>query len=194
MLEIEELIKDKKNKTLIADLVYQRLYNRFIKIFDFKNNETKYYEGKEQNIFKTEYKNGFIIMASSCILIETISSFLEGTNMTVYGKGKDSYNIFFEKCNEYDNKLKTFKDKQIYKNIRNAVLHQGETYDKFKIVRSGELYQETENKINATMFINNLKLFLEKYKQQLQNDNCEWDSKIWDNCRSKIRYIIDNVR
>lgn len=33
MNEVEELIKDEANKKLIAELIYQSYYNRFLKLF-----------------------------------------------------------------------------------------------------------------------------------------------------------------
>lgn len=131
------------------------------------------------------------MMSSACLVIETIASFLQGNDRTI-GQGNDNFKIVFEKCEKYENDLSVFKNQNIYKSIRNGLLHQGESYDTYKIVREGCLYDQNNKKINATLFIISLKKFLESYRDELKADGTRWDSEIWDNCRAKIRYIIKN--
>ncbi|RPD90367.1 hypothetical protein EGM88_15690 [Aureibaculum marinum] len=171
-----------KDKEKIANLIYQRFYNRYIKIFTFKSSSSE-----DNKTFKKVYKNGFLILASSCIVIEAISSFIQGVDKTENGNGKNSYNIFFKKCSEYKNELRIFQNKELYKNIRNGILHQGETYEDFLVSRKGKLFEN--NIINATLFINHLEEFLKSYKKELIEK--EWDDEIWDNCRRKLRHIIN---
>ncbi len=192
-----ELFISKKNKNEISNSIYHRLYDRFLKPFFYKNDITKNYQKSNeihcQNIFNSEYKSGFLMMASSCLLIETISAFLMGNDKTI-GEGKQSFNVFFDKCKNYQNELVTFKNGEIYKNIRNGILHQGETYGSFIIKRTGKLFDEKENSVNATKFIEHLKDFLDKYIEELKSEKCEWDSELWDNCRRKVRFIIANTK
>jgi hypothetical protein len=56
-----------------------------------KNGETT-----EINAFNEEYKNGFLIMTSCSLLIETFASFLLGLNETPRGKSTDMFNKVFE--------------------------------------------------------------------------------------------------
>jgi hypothetical protein len=49
-----------KNIEAIARMIYWRLYGRYIKPFEFDN-----------PTYKKDYKNGFVMMASCCLLIET---------------------------------------------------------------------------------------------------------------------------
>lgn len=195
MKEIEDLIKDETNKEVIAEYLFHRFYERFIKPFDYNNEQTDTYSIEKgiitKNIFNTEFKSGFLMMSSACILIENISGFLQGKDKT-YGKGDKHFNMVFLKCKEYNNPLKIFHDEKLYKNIRNGLLHQGETYDNFKINRKGELFNKKENRINATKFVENITIFLKDYKEELIN--ADWDSQEWINCRAKITSIIENTK
>jgi hypothetical protein len=194
MTEIENMIKDRKNQKIIAEYVYERFYNRFLKIFDFPSEEKADYIKDEKietkNIFAEEYKNGFLMMSSCSLLIETFASFLVGQNETPQNKNIDMFIRVFEKAEEYGNDLKIFKDKPFYKKIRCGLLHQGETYGKYKITRKGELYKD--DTINANIFFVSLKKMLVSYKKELEDG--DWDSKEWDACRLKIRHIVSNAK
>ena len=144
-----------------------------------------------KNDFNTEYKNGFIIMTSCCLLIETIASYFEGINQTKKS-GSEVFNFIFNKANEYNNDLKDFVNEPFYKNVRCALLHQGETYNKFKIRRDGILYDRENKIINAKLFCDSLNQFLISYKKELCAE--KWDGALWDNCRLKLRFIIQNSR
>ena len=193
MTDMGNLISDKINQKIIAEHVYERLYNRFLKIFDFSSSRLNEYEkeGKTEfrNVFNEEYKNGFLIMTSCSLLIETFSSFLLGQNKTPRGKSDGMFNTVFEYAESKNNELKQFKNKLFYSNIRCGLLHQGETYGKFKITRKGLNLIEDET-INAILFLNHLKSLLQTYQIDLAEGR--WDSKEWDACRLKIRHIIIN--
>ncbi len=195
MTDIGELIKDKANQTVVAEYVYERLYNRFLKIFDFPSDIKAEYEKKDKqvsrNVFTEEYKNGFLMMASCSLLIETFAAFLTGQNETSRGKSPDMFNKIFEFAESKNNELKVFKNGQFYKNIRCGLLHQGEVYGKFTITRAGNNLIENE-KVNATLFCKALKELLLAYKSHLADG--AWDSKEWDACRLKIRHIITNAQ
>lgn len=196
MDEVENLIKDETNKKLIAELIYQRYYNRFLKLFFYNSKVELSYDKNNSNAivkndFNTEYKNGFIIMTSCCLLIETIASYFEGINQTKKS-GSEVFNFIFNKANEYNNDLKEFVNEPFYKNVRCALLHQGETYNKFKIRRDGILYDKENKIINAKLFCDSLNQFLISYEKELCAE--KWDGALWDNCRLKLRYIIQNSR
>lgn len=191
MTELEELIKEKKKKE-IAELIYKRFYYRFIKVFEYSDNKKKIYQKDKKKVkkkvFETEFKSGFLILVSSCVMIETISSFIQGIDKTENISGRQSFDVFFKKCFSYNNDLKIFQQDKFYTNIRNALLHQGETYSNFKITREGKLYEKEERKINATLFLINLKEFLIEYKKELIEKN--WEDEIWSNCKNKLECII----
>ena len=101
------------------------------------------------------------------------------------------FNKVFEYAEAKDNNLKVFKNGQFYSKIRCGLLHQGETYGKFKITRNGGILFENET-INAILFLKYLKQLLLDYKNDLTNG--KWESKEWDACRLKIRHIISNSK
>ena len=101
-----------------------------------------------------------------------------------------TFNIFFRKANLYNNPLSIFENQKFYKNIRCGILHQGETYKGFKIRRSGKLYDSETQTINSSKFATQLEKFLKEYTEELSSQ--KWDSELWDNCRQKLRFIIQN--
>ena len=58
---------ESKDKTGIADFIFNRLFSRYVKPFSFDNDE-----------YREKFKNGFSMMASLCLLIETLQSFKNG--------------------------------------------------------------------------------------------------------------------
>lgn len=193
MDEMLVFIEDEQKKGLVAEYVYERLYTRFLKIFDFPHYSVKEYTKKgvieKRNVFNEEYKNGFLMMASCALLIETFAAFLEGHNETPSGNSK-SYTRVFEKAEEWENDLKLFKNKQIYKHIRCGLLHQAETTGKFKITRrkDAEIFEGTT--INAQKFFEALKKLLQTYKEYLTT--ADWNCAEWDACKMKIKHIVAN--
>jgi hypothetical protein len=199
MDDIELLISNECNKEKIAEIIFRRYYERYLKIFFYKADKTAKYLNQageefpyEKNVYDTEYKNGFVIMASCCLLIETLSAFIEGDNETPRGAGNKPFESVFEKAAEYKNSLQEFKKQNFYKAVRCGILHQGETYKSFKIRRTGKLYDKTESAINATLFASALKSFLKHFADELKSS--KWDGALWDNCRTKLRHIINNSR
>ncbi|NUY82708.1 hypothetical protein HUK80_17530 [Flavobacterium sp. MAH-1] len=166
-----------KDKVEISKFIYNRLYSRYIKPFSFDDEN-----------FKSQFINGFSIMANSCLLIETLESFKQGFGDT-NGKSEKMFVDFFNSEANFE-VLKTHA-KNFYKNIRCGILHQGETTGGWILVKRAEkLFESEKLKINPILFMEQLKVSLEGYKEKLQNE--EWDSATWDNFRSKMRKIISN--
>lgn len=184
MTDIENLIKEEKNKSTISDHIYHRYYDRFLKPFDYKPND--------ENVYNKEYKSGFAIMTCCLLVIESLSTYFQGENKSSKKSGDDIYKSVFEVAKFYNPNLTVFASHNIYANVRNGLLHQGETYGKFLIKRSGSLFDKNTNAINATKFLNELKLFLSAYTNDLKIK--EWNGELWDNCRVKIRHIVRNSR
>ncbi len=196
MEQLDELLKNENNKIQIANLIYHRYYERYLKIFDYDDDNSKEYHHCDGNktrrsTFKMEYKNGFAIMVNCCLVIESLASFYTGTNF-ITTKGDDAYNLIFKKASEYGNSLTVFENNNIYKHIRNGLLHQGETYGGFKIRRNGPLLED--NVINATLFFDELKRFLKSYCTDLSSETAKWDDDLWRKCRDKLGCIINNSR
>ncbi len=189
MGEMRGLIKSKGNKKVIACWVYHRLYDRFLKPFFFEQELMEYPQLKKA--FQKQYKHGFAIMANCCLLVETLAAFLNGEDETPKNKNVEAYKTVFKKAKDYENELKCFQDSKLYGAVRCGLLHQGETKERFKIRREGDLLCKDKKIINATRFAIGLKNFIISYKNELADKNAEWDSELWDNCRRKIRFIIN---
>lgn len=171
--DYERFVKE-KNKSAIAEIVFCRLFGRYLKLFTFKN-----------DIYNKHYKNGFAIMANCCLCIEALQSFKNGWSKTKQN-GDGVFDDFFNNTT----KLKEFSKKHFYKHIRCGILHQGETTGGWRIKRKGLLL---ENKtINAVKFLDELRKELNLYAEELGNS--EWKSEIWNNCRIKMRKIIKNCK
>jgi hypothetical protein len=167
-----------KNKSDISNFVYQRLYSRYLKPFNYND-----------EIYRKQYKNGFSIMANCCLLIETIQSFKNG-----WGDSDRKSQKAFRQFLSTDVNFKELSKNgdAFYKNIRCGILHQGETTGGWKINRDGsKLFDEATLTINATEFAKKLEVSLKEYARQLNSE--KWDSELWDNLRTKMRKIISNT-
>jgi hypothetical protein len=169
------------DKEAIACFVFNRLYSRYIKPYKYESEK-----------FTKEYKNGFSMMASYCLLIETLQSFKNGWTDS-NGRSEQAFKEFFSN-NAHFQELNG-KGSKIYKEIRCGILHQGETANGWKITRDsrGRVDGKTlvdGKTINAVEFGNRLEKCLQDYRATL--NRAEWDSELWDNLRTKMRKIIDH--
>ena len=96
-------------------------------------------------------RNGFPIMAISCLLIETFESFRQGWESTE-GRGRCSlaFCYFFDTEEAFG----CFKghSQEFYKCVRCGILHQGETTGGWTIRRDGVLFDRKQKRVNATLF------------------------------------------
>lgn len=182
-----------KNKSKIAEMIYQRFYDRYLKPFSFPNRE-----------FKKNYKNGFSMMASSCLMIETYMAFKKGVEDTE-GVGREYFCDFFNSESEFKifednsrdnngNYLKTAIPSKFYFNIRCGILHQGETKEGWKITREKiePLFDCSSLTLNAYKFMQELDKVLKRYKDELETEN--WNDEIWINLRTKMNFVIQNCQ
>jgi hypothetical protein len=195
MAEMELLIRDEANKEKIAEYVYQRLYNRFLKIFDYEGDEKASYQIggkiKRKKVFNQEYKNGFIQLAACSLLVETFAAFLTGENETPRGQSSNRFKRVFEYAKDKNNPLKIFENSQFYGKIRCGILHQGETKGKYTVTRNSTKMLNGDE-INAYRFHKELKNLLCAYRDELKA--IDWIDRKWDACRMKIQHIIDNSK
>ena len=167
--------EDKKN---IQEFVKQRLMERYITPFpkDYgTNNKSSQY--------------GFLIMASMCLLIETIQAFKEGKDK--YNPGE--YGGVFERFLTQPETFNCSQDlaKDFYENVRCGILHQGEIGNYWKIASSEmeePITKEGKIKtISAPTFLKTMESALDKYVESLDNDE-----GLFDNCMKKIGFIVQN--
>lgn len=170
---------DSEDRNGIAHFIFNRLFSRYIRPYNFDNLE-----------YKEKFKNGFSIIANLCLLVETLQSFKNGWGDSD-GKSKKAFEQFFNNNTRFA-ELKQ-KGSEIYKNVRCGILHQGETIGGWKITREGiMLYDSATNTLDAVIFAERMKLSLYDYRDSLIKS--KWDSEIWDNFRTKMRKVINNCK
>lgn len=162
--------KNTANREKIADLIYQRLYERYIA--PFENNQAK---------------NGFGMMAVACLMIEVLFCFQRGRKKTGEAGGVVFSNFFSD-----SNHLKAFSGSgaDFYSNVRCGILHQGETYEGWLIHRKGVLFESTKKTINATKFHEALEKELKDYTNRLRNE--PFNGTAWRAALRKLDNICDN--
>jgi hypothetical protein len=165
------------DKHAIAEMIYHRFFGRYIKPFLFDDRR-----------YKTFYKSGFAMMASSCLLIEALESFYEGLEETPVRENEKMFKSFFDR----EEAFRVFGGTGFYKHVRCGILHQGETTGGFTIERTqtGKLFDSGKKRINALVFLAGLEGSLASYRKLLLKS--EWDSEVWDNFRRKMRFIINH--
>jgi hypothetical protein len=142
-------------------------------------------------------KNGFYIMAVSCLLIETLVSFWRGwettephkdaTGQHIKGRSGEAFRIFFQE----ENRFAVFQGTEFYKRIRCGILHQGEATGGWTIGREGPLFDGSFG-INATQFHNKMAAAIRDYSGTLKNPPPGSSSR--DNFGKKMKAVIKNCR
>jgi hypothetical protein len=158
-----------------------------------------------------EKKSGFLIMASACLLIETLESFYQGWQSTE--KGIPTGDIS-DPCKPSNPKQTTLSRSQVafcyffhrqpgfsafrphadefYKCVRCGILHQGETTGGWRISRNGVLLDAQNRTINANKFLLELHRALTAYSAKLRVAN--WDEDVWVMFRQKMNAIIEHCQ
>lgn len=184
------------NKNELIDLFFNRFYGKYLKPFDFPDSQ-----------YKKTYKNGFAIMTSCCLLIETFVSFSEPTFRDNNFKSERCFGFFFLKNIEFksftkdgltieqykDLTRKPLKNKGIpydfYKNVRCGLLHNGETRNGWKISRNGPLFDKNNKRINAVKFMAGLIDVIKNFQQDLHNSDIEQDL-IWRTYKDRLNDLL----
>ncbi len=161
--------KINQNKVEIIGLFLDRFSERYVN--PFKGNRNKH---------------GFSMMAISCLMIENFYCFQQGYDKTPSGKGNVIFNDFFKNsCN-----LTPFAEINFYRNIRCGLLHQGETYEGWKIRRKGSIVDLSRREINANLFMIEVSREIDTYAQKISEK--EFGSKEWKNMIKKFDSICKN--
>lgn len=161
--------KTDHSKTEIIKLIGHRFENRYLKHIK-------------------SVDSGFLIMAISCFVIETLQSFREGKEDS-RGIERDMFINFFE--NEKDNFPDFYEiSTEFYRHIRCGILHQSETTNAWRILLTGKLFDTTGFSINAELFLEALNKSVNKYLDELSNS--EFNSNLWDKAFIKLKDICKN--
>jgi len=157
-----------KGKGNLATFIKERLRERYIDPV----------EG-----MRLEQKNGFAVMALSCLLIETLESFYRG-----WPKSPNSGLAFCGFFDRHANLLPEFKGyaQSFYANVRCGVLHQGETLQRWTITRKNgaPLFDPASLAIHATKFNRILGTAIDQYSKALETSALSDD--LWKNLVKKM--------
>lgn len=161
-----------KNQKGIAAFVRKRFHERYIA--PFNNNKNR---------------NGFIMMAAACLMIEALESFWQG-----WRKSPNSalaFCQFFDRNPEFVS-LRGF-GQEFYMHIRCGIMHQGETTGGWHIRRDLKtLFNRATKTIDATIFLKEMDCSLSNYCVALQKES--WESKVWKNLRKKMKDVCSNTQ
>lgn len=169
------VIKDENSKNNLISLIDHRFTNRYLKHLNPKILDS-----------------GFFKMAICCLMIEAMESFKQGIEDTS-GKSKQMFIDFFETEKIF---FPEFKDisTDFYKSIRCGILHQAETTNTWRILRTGDLLNKTERTINANKFVEALNKSLKNYIKKLEDNDINESKGIWANAILKIIDICNNCQ
>jgi hypothetical protein len=136
-----------------------------------------------------EDKNGFPIMAISCLLIEAFETFEQGWDST---EGKVRSPLAFCYFFDREERFHDFKGhgQTFYKQVRCGILHQGETTGGWTIRREGDLFESRLKRLNATKFHGRLEDVINDYCDRLKTQPLE--SQIWRNFKAKLKATFKN--
>lgn len=184
-----------KDKKALANFIYDRLYGRYLKPFDFRSVD-----------YEKNYKNGFALMTSSCLLIETLTSFRESRYRNTKNLSGECFGHFFTTESKFadfatggrqtNGDISTKKQgglpNDFYENVRCGILHNAETKNGWTITRneSKPYFNPATKEINATKFANRLKSVLSSYKKSLIESDFDSDI-IWKNFRDRLTDLIN---
>ncbi len=162
---------EKQEAQKIVDFVRQRFTERYI----------------EPMRVEKEKKNGFTIMAISCLMIEALESFYQG-----WADSNRKSQLAF--CNFFDHNTNfSFMQgysEEFYKGVRCGILHQGETTRGWHIRRKGVVFVEKTKTINAKLFHDEVAKSLDVYCKLLEKS--EWNSEVWKKLRKKMKVVCKN--
>jgi hypothetical protein len=134
----------------LADFIEQRLLERCV-----------------LPVTKTCHKNGFLMVAASCLLIETLESFYRGWESTreriksddseaacrpanpkrSSSKSEVAFCYFFQRFPKFSGLCPLAWS--FYTNVRCGILHQGETTGGWRVLRKGPMFEPGGPAINA---------------------------------------------
>ena len=161
----------KRDQLALSIFVGERLRERYIQPFRTK-----------------PARNGFIMMAASCLLVESLESFYNGWKKSPISA--QAFKSFFNRHDEFS-VLQSYSD-QFYQNIRCGILHQGETTAGWTVRRDQDkLFDQERLVVDAARFLRAIDAALSKYQEELNSN--QWNSTIWRNFRRKVVAICSNA-
>ncbi len=182
-------MESSKDRVGLANFVEQRLLERYV-----------------LPVTQTCRKIGFLMVAASCLLIETLESFYRGwesTNKSLkpddidaacrpadlkknLSKSEVAFCYFFQRFPKFSGLRPVAQS--FYKGVRCGILHQGETTDGWRVLRKGPMFEPKGHTLNATRFLNEVAAAVKEYAKCLRS--AEWESGLWANFKDKMDATI----
>jgi hypothetical protein len=155
----------------IADFVQERFQERYIRPFCDNN-----------------YKNGFIMMASACLMIEALESVWRG-----WVKSPNSALAFCQFFDRDGRFVLRGHAGGFYTHVRCGIMHQGETTGGWHIRRDqSRLFDSTTMTVDATLFLGAMDDSLVEYCSGLKV--VRWDTLQWKNLLKKMKNVCENTK
>ncbi len=159
-----------------------------------------------------EHGYGFAVMSLCCLLVETMECYRKGLpsshseelqelasrpenssvpqDYKLQGpfkvKSRDAFVDFFNET-QHQRFFPNVQGLDFYKKIRCGLLHQAQTKDGWRIVRTGKFWDESQLTVNRDEFADRLEECWHSYLQELAVAN--WTSDIWKSARKKIWWL-----
>jgi hypothetical protein len=134
-------------------------------------------------------KNGFMIMAVSCLMMETLESFYQGWGSTK-NRSKECFDLFFKRQLRFQGIQNEGLAERFYYEVRCGILHLGETKSGWKVIRSGPMFDRGSLTLNGTAFHRQVALALKDYCNDLTTHPP--GSSIRNNFDKKMKVVIAN--
>ena len=135
-------------------------------------------------------RHGFSILATGCLMVEALSSFINGWKNTLGcpGGGAAVFRGFFQTNSEFSESVAA----DFYKHVRCGILHQAETTVHWRVDRRAPLFVEVDGVrcVSALEFGKKLKIVLDRYTSELAS--ADWKNPLWKKSRKKLRQICRN--
>ena len=160
-----------RDQVSMAAFVHERFSERYLLPFE-----------------RNKQKNGFLMMAAACLMIEALESFWNGW--------KKSPNSALAFCQFFDRveRFASFRghSQSFYVNVRCGILHQGETTGGWHVRRDlRALFEPDSLSVDATRFLAELKGYLSDYQDVLLHS--PWDTPVWTKFRRKMVAVCANT-
>lgn len=140
-------------------------------------------------------RSGFAIVATSCLLMETLECFARGLADSSGVKGAELFRTFFNR-DFVDGDLKILRNEPFYTHVRCGILHQGETTGGWRVQRQGEgeLFSKGNGypEIDAVLLHTAMDRTVRNYAGKIATS--EWDAPILVAFRHKMNCTIGHLQ
>lgn len=130
-------------------------------------------------------RGGFAALALCCLAIQALDSFRHGnaesnTAAAVRRFIRDNLEFVALRGHEY----------AFYLNIRNALHHQAETRNGWRIHISGPVFEPTSKVVGAQAFVDGFRSALSRYCEEIAQSNDE--SQVWKRFVEKMKHVLQS--